>query len=386
MYSMHMKIPFVLNRMSDSSLVQQLADAIRSAISCGDYHPGEILPTRAEFAEALGVSERVPREAIAMLSSEGIVYTRRCLGSVVSEQKARRWNGKILYVESHGLASYYYSALSAAFRQRLTEEGYLVSTVMCPKNAQGKTDLHPLEEALRQKWTFVVLPFASRPIAKAIESSGTDYLVAGRGEFRGAHCVEVFVVEHEKALADLAKACAAKGVRTICQITLAGEDPFLDLQPYGKARGLVVVSRPIRPARPISSLEQISLSAMRAIRRWVSKSGERLPDMIFFTDDYLAAGGLVALLDAGIRVPEDIRVATLTNRGNCPPFPVSLARIENDPVENGISLAARVLKHLKRKTGRLPVASFRFMDGESLGCDLSKPVTAGSAKKCRRRQ
>ena len=76
--------------------------------------------------------------------------------------------------------------------------------------------------------------------------------------------------------------------------------------------------------------------------------------MLFFDDDYLASGALTAMLWSGIRIPEDVRVVTLANSscGSGLAFPVSLTRIEVDPIACGRAIAETVLAYLA--TGTFP--------------------------------
>ncbi|MBQ6246331.1 MAG: substrate-binding domain-containing protein [Kiritimatiellae bacterium] len=52
----------------------------------------------------------------------------------------------------------------------------------------------------------------------------------------------------------------------------------------------------------------------------LAKGRKWLPDLLFFRDDHLATGALVALSVAGVRIPEDVRVVTWANRDLGPAF------------------------------------------------------------------
>ncbi|MCP8884706.1 FadR family transcriptional regulator [Devosia sp. XJ19-1] len=67
------------------TLVIQVANALRSALSSGDYAVGDKLPSEARIAETHGVSRTVVREAIASLRSDGLVEPRRGAGVFVLE-------------------------------------------------------------------------------------------------------------------------------------------------------------------------------------------------------------------------------------------------------------------------------------------------------------
>ena len=63
----------------------QIAASIREQISAGELHPGDELQSEAELAERFGVSQRVVRDALRTLNSEGIIFTRQGKRAVVRD-------------------------------------------------------------------------------------------------------------------------------------------------------------------------------------------------------------------------------------------------------------------------------------------------------------
>ncbi|MDX6738969.1 GntR family transcriptional regulator [Actinocorallia sp. A-T 12471] len=61
----------------------KIADELREGIRSGTHPPGTRLPTLVELAARHGVSQIVARQAVAVLSAEGLVQTRRGGGTVV---------------------------------------------------------------------------------------------------------------------------------------------------------------------------------------------------------------------------------------------------------------------------------------------------------------
>ncbi|MCD0448252.1 GntR family transcriptional regulator [Actinocorallia sp. API 0066] len=61
----------------------KIADELRLGIRAGTFPPGSRLPTLAHLSETHGVSQIVVRQAVAVLSAEGLVETRRGGGTVV---------------------------------------------------------------------------------------------------------------------------------------------------------------------------------------------------------------------------------------------------------------------------------------------------------------
>ena len=87
-----------------------------------------------------------------------------------------------------------------------------------------------------------------------------------------------------------------------------------------------------------------------------------MPDLIFFSDDYIARGALPVLMEQGVKVPSDVRIVTLSNRGFPPAFTHPLDTIEFDPSVAGRTLAQRVFDYLR--TGKMdtnPVSVYSFV-------------------------
>jgi hypothetical protein len=66
---------------------------------------------------------------------------------------------------------------------------------------------------------------------------------------------------------------------------------------------------PVPSGIPRSQVAQYALDAMTA--RLAGK--QRLPELFFFCDDYIASGAITAMLYVGVRIPKDVRVAALSN-------------------------------------------------------------------------
>lgn len=355
------EIPFRVGRSTGVSLARQIADGIRSAIESGYYQPGQVLPTRKEFAKALGVSERAPREAVAMLSAEGVVYTRRCLGCVVSKIGERQWLGRVLLVLGDYDLSYYYTTLFESFSRRMMEAGYLAVRLVCPSKDGRKFDTTPLQAALRQSFDFVVSLQTDRRVIDLLEKSGLRYQAFSARDKEAS--ISLSIGEALKALVEQSE---KRGVKSIIQVGLKGEKTIQDLRNYVLHTGIKLTSWDLTIRHERTGVENITYSAMEDFAKRLSGGRKWLPDLIFFRDDYIAVGALTALLQAGVRVPEEVRVVTLSNRGNCPVFPKSLARVELDPILNGVVYAERVL-HIISPTlfKRGGAIAYRYIRGET---------------------
>ena len=69
-------------------------------------------------------------------------------------------------------------------------------------------------------------------------------------------------------------------------------------------------------------------------------------------DDYLAMGAIAALLESGVRIPEDVRLVTYYNKGFGPILTKTLARIEGDPESSARECVRGIVEWFK--TDRFP--------------------------------
>ena len=359
-------IPFCVGRSLGISLARQIADGIRSSIETGHYKPGQVLPTRKEFARALGVSERAPREAVALLAAEGLVYTRRCLGCVVAKPGERQWLGRVLLVLGDYDLGYYYAALFEAFSARMIEAGYMVTRLPCPVRDGRKLDVSALQSALRQSFDLVISLQTDKRVVSLLRKSGVRHQVFSYREQAEADDEESIFVGVDKALADVVGHCERRGVKSIIQVGLKGMREIQDLRDYVLHTGIRLVSWDVPSSRDRTGVENITYGAMQAFADRLAHGRRWLPDVLFFRDDYIAVGALTALLQAGVRVPEDVRVVTVSNRGNSPVFPKSLARIELDPERNGTIYAERALHVLEpARFKRGGIVAYRYLPGDT---------------------
>lgn len=313
------------------------SEAIRESIQDFEY----LSPTLREMAVCLGVSTRVTKEAVAKLSAEGVVCARPRVGTVVARPGSREWRGHVVILNaSADMASYVFAARTHSMTDRLNEAGYLVT------QSSGEQ----LEHVLSHPVDFIVCPtwLPSRVMTR-VRASGIPWM---------------YPPQHRSSLAAFVAHCVAAGVKTVERFDIGGSATF-----FAKAFANVgigvrrhIITTKADPLR----LENIKRRAMERMARRLS-DGRPLPDVFYFDDDFIAFGALVALLAAAVRIPEDVKVVTLENRGFAPVFPKSLTRLVHDPHRDGVLLADYVIARLTGATsepmGVLP--PFDYVRGES---------------------
>jgi len=67
---------------------RQIAEQFRKAITSGEYKPGDALPTEMEICDRFKVSRHTARDALRILTDDGLIERRRGAGTVVAERGA----------------------------------------------------------------------------------------------------------------------------------------------------------------------------------------------------------------------------------------------------------------------------------------------------------
>lgn len=336
-----MKLPFKLDPYARASYTEQLADAMREAIRAGRYHAGERLPSWDEMATALGVSRRIPRDAMKILAREGCVVSRPRIGTVVGNlSERRRWKAPVLFIRYEVDAGCYASNVRLnEFRRRLFDAGYPTMPLEIPRKKRGGFDF-PLIAGVRQfRHSLVINDCAYHPeIGEWCAGIGAPVVNAWevKTPWQG---------ELENALRDFADHCRRMGIKRIMEVTFASP-ATLRLPSAFSRMGIKVEGLMIPPLQNGLRLESIRNAAERAFAERLAQGRDWLPDLFFFVDDYLAVGAFLALSMAGVSIPRDVKVVTLANEGNVPVWHGSCATLLYRQSVWGERLADAALRRL----------------------------------------
>ena len=344
-----MKLPFSLDRMVNMSLGEQMFQGLKKAIIKGAYKPGQTLPGIHELAAAAGVSEKVSRQALARLADIGWCVSKRGFKSVVADRGKERL-GKVLFFNSETGFGFHSSRMVGAIRSRLLKADYRLTAISAYDiRRDGSSQL--LSESLKEHWDLVV-ELGMRPGArKTIEGSGWPFLVLGDGgkciPSTAENCIGRIELLMGRALPEFVRSCVKKGVRSVVQFLYdeGGFDVAEMLAMPGVSCKTIRIPRSRNPFGMYDGGYKQTVALLK-------KCGKNLPGVILYTDDHIAQGGLLALMERGVRIPEDVKVVTHANRGFGPFWVKPLTRLEMDPVSQGADIARAVLSYFK--TGGLP--------------------------------
>jgi len=235
------------------------------------------------------------------------------------------------------------------------------SALICGRCIAWQLDTKVLAHHVADKLAFAVVLSDSWQISQLLDRAAVPYVVLNGYARDFPNARAVIRDSSSEYCAELVAYMKARGMKKMLEVDFERrvDRTFKKLL----ADGGIIVQRELCK---FDNETQHSLSAVRevgykAVVRFLANNGGHLPDVVLFDDDYLAAGGVVALLQAGIRIPDDVTIVTHANRGDEMLVGIPHCRIVNDPVALGDRVAKYVLAVLDGRSPRPPRNSFHFV-------------------------
>ena len=335
-------LPFEVDRNLGVDLVEQIVGGVSLAVGSGTLAHGASLPGIRRLAKELSVSEIVVRRAVKELCRRGVLQARTRVGLTVCGGSKRSWRGVVAGIRhAHDAGMYYANVLESTIASVLMQNGWLFARMEWPEPSDGAgTDVTGLLKCLSP--ALVVALFPSPAMLNALDRSGLPFVqVWTKAKSRKARmairpCADA-------ALSKLAATFKAHGVRKV--LSVCQHASGIDCTTALKSAGFSVRKMHVSPLEDYVQPESVQRAALEAFDGMLSK-GPLAADAVVFNDDYLTAGALTAFERHGVRVPEDIHLATTSNRGLGPVYYRKLTRLEVDPVRHGQEIADTLLKIL----------------------------------------
>ena len=359
------KPPFELDRSRYGDLAVQIASGLRQAIETGYYRAGEILPPGRDLATLLGVSKGIAEQALARVREEGLISPRPRVGSIVCAKDRPLWKGHIVIVVPPGLGNPYENLVYAYLRDALTAAGYLATPATVTPSRPGRyDDFALLDTVLRQQTDLVVQLQSLGNITRHLAKAKVPFVRLATMDTRPPNCVGILHYDTDRAIPDFAAHCREAGVRSVTQISVFRR---ADATAILKEAGIEVRTTNVPKGMEFGTGYELAEWSRNFFARTLAAKGRTwLPDLLFFNDDHLTTGALTVFHDLGIRVPDDVRLVTWSNRNYGPIFAKPLTRMEMDNAAIGEKLAECVMEYLKG--GKFPegvVVGPKYVRGET---------------------
>ena len=331
----------------DMTLSDALCGFIKDEITYGRIKGGEMLPSIGEIAKATGLSFHMARKVIERLAREGFVNSRPHVGTVVRSRGENVLLGRILVaLPAEDVCRFYPAQLFDTMRRKLSSAGYATSIVTFPLDA--KAPLTELKSELQHSTDLVLAMRATPKVQKCLAESGVRHIFA-YGDKPKADDSLWIRFDQEDMISIFADHCAKAGVKRVVQVRFERNE-HLDVGPALAERGIDSTSMTI-------SHEEAGPGRFDGILHCAFKMFSELPlsdmpDLLLFWNAFAAQGALMAMLDRGIRAPDDVKVVTVSHKGFGPAYTKPLTRFESDPAEAGETISEFILAVLAK--GRIP--------------------------------
>jgi DNA-binding LacI/PurR family transcriptional regulator len=255
-----------------------------------------------------------------------------------------------------------------ALRDRLVKSGFLFASIDMPSHFIGDADVARLSAALASRPKLAVL-LHSRPEAiVAVEKAGIDYVVIDDSAQPAAAkasrlCRGTVSVDYGAAIAAFVDHCKTVGIKSVLEIGF--ERGYASAVQRLKRTGMSASTLKVKETPEFRHYGHVQRAGLAAAEKLLAKGAAALPDLVYFTDDYLASGALVSFARHGIRFPKDVRFVSLATKGFEPVWWQDVTRIEWDWFKQGEVLAERAVELLERR-------------GISIDCTISPEYIAGA--------
>ena len=319
---------------------------IKDEIAYGRLKAGEPIPTIQQLAEASGLTFRVARGVVEQLAREGFVRSRPRVGTVVLPRDVNVIRGRVLFVlPDVDACSYHVTMIADALRRRLGTAGYAFSTVVFSHDE--RIGLSFLKHELVRTPDVAIVIYGTPPVRKCLRDAGVKsvYIYGDPPKKDEGRWIRFSA---EEAIANFVRHCVRANVKRVTQVRFEGNETP-DANAALAAREIKCGWMTVPRMDGLGRYEGIERSAYNVFMN-LPRSG--FPDVFLFWDDFVAQGALTAFLGRGLRIPGDIKVVSLSNRGLGPVYSEALTRIECDASEAGERVAAFTLALLAK--GRLP--------------------------------
>ena len=331
-----------------TTLSDALCSFIKEQITFGHLKGGERMPTINEIAKATGLTFGRARGIVERLAREGYVHSRPHAGTVVLSRNGNLLKGRVLVVYPDvDVCRYYPTQLLDTINRRLKAAGYSVSVVTFPFDEGGNIALFE-SELLRA--TDLVIALRTPPkVQKCLAESGIRHIFAYGDKPIVDDGSPWISFSDEEALAQFVGHCEKVGVKHVVQVCFEGNELF-DAGPALAAKG--IESSSLMIARPDAGRGRFDGIVQYACEKFEAMPRESIPDLLLFWNAFAAQGAMMAFLDRGIRIPEDVKVVVFGQTGFGPVYIKPVTRFESDPMDDGEKISDFALAVLAK--GRIP--------------------------------
>ncbi len=307
---------------------EQVERYVRKQITTGKFSPGDKLLTDREMTNKFGVSLMTIREALIRLAKDGLIERKQGSGTYVADCVKKATIGIVANANHITSSSYYQYESIINESSRRVEAAGLRSTLFIVRNRTEvpvPSDLHLFDKGVVEQIAGVISLINLTNMEERLEEEGLCAVSIGEPYSK------YFVVNDFEAM-------TRQGVQMLHD---QGHHEFTIMhfdysQLHYDAEHHSRITRMIENTREFAKVNLVSIPvtascehAYEAFKRlWASP---QRPRAIFFYDDGICDVATRAILELGIKVPEELAILTMHNVGRKFTFPIPLTGIGFDP-------------------------------------------------------
>lgn len=321
---------------------QQVERYVRKQIAVGKFNPGERLPSDRELTSKFGVSLMTVREALIKLSKDGLIERKQGAGTFVAE-RVKKANIGILANVNHitSFNGYFYRAVIEESKRHIEAAG--MTPVLFTAHNQTKetlpSDIHLFDKGVVEQFAGVISLINLSKIEPRLNQEGIPAVSL-------PHPFSKHAVMHDyKAMTEQGVALLRDhGYRNIAVMHFDYGQIEYDSKVLGRVASVLDDVRQNYQVKLAGVPATLSCEHAYSVFKRLWEGPDR-PQAVFFHDDAICDMATRAILELGIKVPDELAILTMSNTGRKLPFPVPLTTISFD-VSQSLETAWTMLSRL----------------------------------------
>jgi DNA-binding LacI/PurR family transcriptional regulator len=332
------------NVADDPTKAELIVDRIRQEIVARVFTPGGRVPTLTRLEDRFGVCRDTAQRALTTLAEEGLVHPRGRQGTFVADHPPHLCHYGLIYTHPDRPTEPWTRAQKVIYKEAkrlLGRPPHRLSVLQGLEEHGAVRERAPLiDDIIKHRVAGLIFTappdgFVDTPL---VADDGVPRVVYGRDPLPGMH---VIAFRTEQFVARAATYLAERGRRRVAVLSSAGlysePEERAGLQAELDAHGLATHPYWIQAAA--LHYPQWSRSLVHLL---MTPGAHGRPDGLLILDDNFIPHAAQGLVDAGVRVPDDVEVVSLANFPCDEPCPVPMKLFGPD-IRRYVRLAKQII-------------------------------------------
>lgn len=321
----------------------------------GDLQPGERIPPTQDLAKRWGLSCTAIQKALSSLSAAGMVERLPRRGTFVSQSTGAKVIGIVIGPDLADESSHYYRALLKALQNEITSQRKVRNwNVLAYDGLTPSSQIHGLAKS--ESYLHLMRDFHNYPFRGLVEiATGVPWIEDLHQRVRlpavNSLDVQFDIRAFVKASLDLIQKSGFRRVAYLQTIGLQNDSHHNHLHHAAQKLGM-----------PCPQMIEIAVSGdnhqraqavhhhtFQEIRRWKDLPVRERPEALVVSDDIAMRSVALAILEAGIKVPDELFVVSMANQGVNLYYGIPVIRYEFSPGEQARRLIALLWNRILEK-------------------------------------